>query len=58
MLYSEFVKPVALRPGRVRLSAKPPPMASAIPANTIGTVRVARNIYSVAPPTTNCFLRA
>src|SRR5262249_48683171 len=28
MLYSEFVKPVALRPGRVRLSAKPPTMAS------------------------------
>jgi len=40
--YSNGVKPVALPPGRARLSTKPAPTGSATFANTIGTVRVAR----------------
>ena len=35
------MKPVALPPGRARLSTKPAPTGSATIANTIGTVRVA-----------------
>ena len=35
------MKPVALPPGRARLSTKPAPTGSATTANTIGTVRVA-----------------
>ena len=41
MLYSKTVKPVALPPGRAKLSTKPAPTGSATSANTIGTVRVA-----------------
>ena len=41
MLYSKSMKPVALPPGRARLSTNPPPTGSAMIANTIGTVRVA-----------------
>ena len=41
MLYSNCMKPVALPPGRARLSTKPAPTGSATTANTIGTVRVA-----------------
>ena len=41
MLYSKFMKPVALPPGRARLSTKPAPTGSATTGNTIGTVRVA-----------------
>ena len=37
----EMMKPVALPPGRARLSTKPAPTGSATLANTIGTVRVA-----------------
>ena len=40
MLYSNRVNPVALPPGRARLSTNPPPTGSATNANTIGTVRV------------------
>ena len=39
--YSNCIKPVALPPGRARLSTKPAPTGSATTANTIGTVRVA-----------------
>ena len=35
------MKPVALPPGRARLSTKPPPTGSPTIGNTIGTVRVA-----------------
>ena len=38
--YSNRMKPVALPPGRARLSTKPAPTGSATPANTIGMVRV------------------
>ena len=41
MPYSNRVKPVALPPGRARLSTKPAPTGSVTCANTIGTVRVA-----------------
>ena len=41
MLYSNKVNPVALPPGRARLSTKPAPTGSTACANTIGTVRVA-----------------
>ena len=41
MLYSKSMKPVALPPGRARLSTKPPATGSAMIGNTIGTVRVA-----------------
>ena len=41
MLYSKFMKPVALPPGRARLSTKPAPTGSPTTGNTIGTVRVA-----------------
>src|SRR6266446_1121160 len=41
MPYSNTVKPVALPPGRARLSMKPPPTGSVTCTNTIGTVRVA-----------------
>ena len=40
-LYSNCMKPVALPPGRARLSTKPAPTGSGTIANTIGTVRVA-----------------
>ena len=46
MLYSTVMKPVALPPGRARLSTKPAPTGSAATGNTIGTVRVA---CSIAP---------
>ena len=38
---SNWVKPVALPPGRARLATKPAPTGSMVCANTIGTVRVA-----------------
>src|SRR2546421_684605 len=41
MLNSQDVNPVALPPGRARLSTKPAATASWTIANTIGTVRVA-----------------
>src|SRR5215213_4180765 len=41
MPYSNKTKPVALPPGRVRLSTKPAPTGSTACANTMGTVRVA-----------------
>ena len=41
MLYSKFMNPVALPPGRARLSTKPAPTGSTTTGNTIGTVRVA-----------------
>ena len=41
MLYSKFMKPVTLPPGRARLSTKPAPTGSPTTGNTIGTVRVA-----------------
>ena len=40
-LYSNCMKPVALPPGRARLSTKPAPTGSVTFTNTIGTVRVA-----------------
>src|SRR5262249_44115111 len=39
--YSNDMKPVALPPGRARLSTKPAPTGSPTIGNTIGTVRVA-----------------
>ena len=51
MPYSNAMKPVALPPGRARLSTKPAPTGSATCANTIGTVRVAcSNGATVALP--------
>jgi hypothetical protein len=41
MLNSQFMKPVALPPGRAKLSTKPAPTGSLVMVNTIGTVRVA-----------------
>ena len=41
MLYSYVMNPVALPPGRDRLSTKPPPTGSETAENTIDTVRVA-----------------
>ena len=41
--YSNRAKPVALPPGRARLSTKPAPTGSATCTNTIGTLRVACN---------------
>jgi hypothetical protein len=41
MLNSQFMNPVALPPGRARLSTKPEPTGSLVSVNTIGTVRVA-----------------
>lgn len=41
ILYSKFIKPVVLPPGRARLSTKPAPTGSETRMNTIGTVRVA-----------------
>jgi hypothetical protein len=40
MEYLKLVKPVALPPGRARLSTKPAPTGSATIVNTSGTVRV------------------
>ena len=40
-LYSNCMKPVALPPGRDRLSTKPEPTGSGTITNTIGTARVA-----------------
>src|SRR5262249_40078301 len=40
-LYSNSKKPVVLPPGRARLSTKPLPTGSIVPANTIGTERLA-----------------
>jgi hypothetical protein len=40
MPYSKLVKPVALPPGRARLSTKPAPTGSVVSVNTIGTVPV------------------
>src|SRR5258705_7748745 len=39
--YSSAIKPVALPPGRAKLSTKPAPTGSGVCVNTIGTVRVA-----------------
>ena len=47
-LYSNVIKPVALPPGRDRLSTKPEPTGSGTSTNTIGTVRVARSNCCVA----------
>ena len=41
MLNSNEVNPVALPPGRARLSTQPPPTGSIVVTNTIGTVRLA-----------------
>src|SRR5205807_7138135 len=41
MPYSVKLNPVALPPGRARLSTKPPPTGSPTFTNTIGTARVA-----------------
>src|SRR5262249_49279482 len=41
MLNSQFMKPVALPPGRAKLSTKPAPTGSLVAVNMIGTVRVA-----------------
>ena len=50
-LYSNCTKPVALPPGRARLSTKPEPTGSGTFANTIGTVRLAcSNGPTVVPP--------
>src|SRR5262245_46170695 len=50
-LYSKLINPVALPPGRARLSTKPAPTGSGTCTNTIGTVRVACNNGPViAPP--------
>src|SRR5262245_13374308 len=38
MLYSNWVNPVALRPGRDMLSTKPAPTGSGTTVNTIGTM--------------------
>ena len=43
MPYSKLVKPVALPPGRARLSTNPAPTGSNTFVNTIGTKRVACN---------------
>jgi hypothetical protein len=43
MLYSPDMKPVAVPPGRAKLSAKPAPTGSAAYVNTIGTVGVTCN---------------
>jgi hypothetical protein len=40
MLNSYAAKPVALPPGRARLSTQPPPTGSMVVTNTIGTVRL------------------
>ena len=45
---SRAAKPVALPPGRDRLSTKPAPTGSATAAKTIGTVRVASNSADTA----------
>src|SRR5262245_16737338 len=42
-LNSKVMKPVALPPGRAKLSTKPAPTGSAATGNTIGTVRVTCN---------------
>ena len=50
-LYSNCTKPVALPPGRERLSTKPEPTGSGTFANTIGIVLVAwSNGPTLAPP--------
>src|SRR3954447_8308356 len=43
MSYEKLVKPVALPPGRARLSTSPAPTGSGTIANTIGMARVARS---------------
>src|SRR5215831_3757369 len=43
MPYSYSIKPVAMPPGRARVSTKPAPTGSATLTNTIGTLRGARN---------------
>ena len=43
-LYSNIMNPVALPPGRAKLSTKPEPTGSGTITNTIGTVRVACSI--------------
>src|SRR5258708_15190996 len=49
--YSYAAKPVMLPPGRAKGEEKPAPTGSGTPANTIGTVRVARcNAPSAALP--------
>jgi len=40
MLNSYAANPVALEPGRDRLSTQPPPTGSIVVTNTIGTVRL------------------
>ncbi len=44
MPYSNTEKPVALPPGRARLSTKPAPTGSATCTNTIGTLRVSGSV--------------
>ena len=46
--YSNDIKPVALPPGRARLSTKPAPTGSGTIVNTIGTVRVACSKLSLS----------
>src|SRR5262245_53716503 len=49
--YSKLMNPVALRPGRARLSTKPEPTGSGTSTNTIGTVRVAlSNCFAAGAP--------
>ncbi len=51
-LYSYELKPVALPPGRAKLSTRPPPTGSTTCTNTIGMVRVARrtDVTVILPP--------
>jgi hypothetical protein len=54
-LYSNIIKPVALAPGRDRLSTKPDPTGSGAMTNTMGMVRVTFSTASagVPPPATS-----
>ena len=45
-LYSNCIKPVALPPGRDRLLTRPAPTGSGTITNTIGTVRVASQLFA------------
>src|SRR5262249_16154723 len=53
-LYSKFMKPVMLPPGRAKVSTKPAPTGSETSTNTIGRVRVAcRNAATLSVPLAN-----
>src|SRR5262249_31318886 len=53
-LYSKFMKPVMLPPGRAKVSTKPAPTGSETCTNTIGRVRVAcRNAATLSVPLAN-----